>query len=184
MQGGRRGMLAAAVAVGVVCVAVVALREAPSEPDGRVIVVPGSIQSTAPEAFPDGDDPVTPAEVMPAPSVEQTNADVALLDARFADMLAEGGAGFRAERLRTQIGRVMIDGARFGTLEVECRRNLCRLSGTVVDGVSAADRAAASPLLHQAELVRIGAAEGLEPGPLTVTMLAMETRFVTYLVTP
>ncbi|QDX26904.1 hypothetical protein FPZ54_13395 [Sphingomonas suaedae] len=125
------------------------------------------------------------ASDMPARGVEQMDADVALLDARFAGALAEPEAALRAERLNSRLGRVMTGGARFGALEVECRSNLCRLSGTVVDGAAAADRAAAFALLHQAELVAIGAAEGLEPGPLTAaTMATGETQFVAYLVTP
>lgn len=186
MQSGRRLISVVAAAVGLVLTLAFALREGAGDArEGMIVVIPHAHRAAAPATPADGDSPIIAASEIPASGIEQLHADVALLDTRFASARAEPERDYRAERLKARVGRIMIGGVGFGALEAECRRNLCRLSGAVVDGAAAADRATAFALLHQAELVAIAAAEGLEPGPLTTaTTPAGETRFVAYLVTP
>jgi hypothetical protein len=185
MQGGRPGLvIGAAAAIGILVALAFTLHEqSDSTPDGLIVVIPQSTQASAPAARSDYG-ARTAAAPMPEHRIEQTDADVALLDARFADAPAEPVPAFRAERLRAQLERIMVGDVRFGALQVECRSRLCRLSGSVVTGRKAADHASAFALLHQSELVAIGAAEGLEPGPLAATVSTMDTRFVAYLVSP
>ena len=186
MQGGRRGLVVGAAAVigMLVALAFTLHQQSDSTPDGLIVVIPRSTQAFAPAARPGYGARTAAAAPMPEHRIRQTDADVALLDARFADAPAEPAPAFRAERLSTQLERIMIGDVRFGALQVECRSRLCRLSGSVVTGRKAADHASAFALLHQSELVAIGAAEGLEPGPLAATVSTGDTRFVAYLVSP
>jgi len=97
------------------------------------------------------------------------DADSVLMTERFAAVPESPSYAGRADKLRARIEEVARGDVRFADVTVRCRRTVCQLAGRVTQNGAPAGQAAAFGLVHQEEIVSIGAAEGLEPGPLAIT---------------
>ena len=102
---------------------------------------------------------------------------------RFDAVLEDAAYAWRADRLRARIGGVARGAVRLEDVTVRCHRTVCQLAGRVTQNGSPAGHAEAFSLVHEKDIVSIGAGEGLEPGPVAITNSPTgDVTFLAYLI--